>query len=207
MSTATETRTRTFSCRRSPTLEIVLDPADALTDWKGNRIDSKERTTLNFVGFLSTVTELPDGKAAVNGKRQPMDYDELLGRVEAHPKIGSLFVEEHPPEELKPTLDEIRDLVDGATAAELGEMLTSEQNTHNRPDAIALIGQAAVTAAQNEAKISGQPVPPPDEQNDPAVVPEDESPADEPPEPQQGDDEQPPDSDESASGDDSGEPG
>lgn len=149
--TKTETRAVTFiSDRPNPT--FVIEGEDQDYNSRGRIVAKYERSALEFDDHRCTLSEYDgpmekyEGRACVNGVVQGLPYDEMLAAVEDHPKFGSWFhLEGKGPQDKEPSVEEVRAfLADDPSEEEMRRLLAEERETHNRPEIIGLITDAAL---------------------------------------------------------------
>lgn len=150
MTTETQTKSVTYITDR-PTLTLVIEAEDNVRNHAGRVISKIEPTRLIFKDHRCKIVaydgpvERNRGQAQIRDEIQGMKFEELIEVVESHRFYKRRFWRESDtPHERHPTLPELRKQMEGASREELSEMLAEERSTHNRPDAIAMIGEAAL---------------------------------------------------------------
>jgi hypothetical protein len=136
----------TYTCTRSPDWETVIQSKDSVYDHRGRKIEDVPRIALTFSGFKSVVEESKDGNAVVNGREQPISYDEFIDQIEGskkldpHRLLGSAFYKEKKVK--GESLDSLRKKAKKADHGELRRLLNEEQAGKNRSEALGIIANA-----------------------------------------------------------------
>lgn len=158
MATGTQTKSVHLITDRSDRV-LIIEGEDYEYNRAGRAVSKVEPTKLAFRDYRCEVSlydgplDKHQGKAVVHGVVQGMDYDELIAIIEGHPLFGLYFWREgEGPQEQRPTLAELEERVASATHAELRELLDAERGSHNRREALAMIGDAALRAEEAGAE-------------------------------------------------------
>lgn len=156
MTAATEVAQVSYLAR-TPDQVLIIDPQDEERNYRGQVIRQFPRTVVQFVDYRATITTDKQGRTVVNGSIVPLPYDELLERLDTHTNFGTTFWRYEEPPEPRPTMDELAELLETADADKLRELVAIERAGHNRPEALGLLSDAALTLAENEAKVAAAP--------------------------------------------------
>ena len=140
--TKTKSKSARFTCATSPSLELILEPADTVYNQRGVAVDKHERTAIKFKDFEATLEAGDKGGTVVNGRKQPMDFEDVIKALENHPRFGSSVWREADDDSR--SLGDLREEAATADTRRIAELLEEERNGPNRAQALSILAEAAL---------------------------------------------------------------